>query len=486
MGEISISTKGSMGPLSVEIVALSGEQLSEQPILLSASHPRDIVRNVPQGEYAVIATRPTGETLVERVKVADRQARVVFRRHGHSPQEFLRGAAERGLVPTLDTGLARGGSLKQMSDRGEPMLGFTGTSAQTLRALIKQSGPSSDGRLDLASIVADLPARRFALRHWELRGGRWHAASLPVYALGADYLQVQVRNRQPPGKWRREAAVQAHAVALLGDGGFGPHVIVPAFREGLDLTFSADALLPESADRVTNPSAARVPVAIAVPCNPRVADLLSGLTAPSLPGAEQLWRDGLEAKYGGTEAAFELLIDKFNDPAAAMLGAHFLARFAPLRAPAGWLQNLCRLLPDIADPPLLLAMQLIGGGELNGERVTRSGIASFLQSAASRPTCLFARARALLTQGLRLYGRDWDYAEEFEASGSAIGAFLNFAADACGLEAFWGTGPASPGPDRPAPATDADGSRPVPAADSPSADAGWALTVRVEGGMFRQ
>jgi|SRR5208337_1122836 len=72
--------------------------------------------------------------------------------------------------------------------------------------------------------------------------------------------------------------------------GFGPIVVAPLFRGGLEITLMADGVMAQNAaERVANPSAVRVPVAAAVPLDPGLADLLSALTAGSFPDDEQLW-----------------------------------------------------------------------------------------------------------------------------------------------------------------------------------------------------
>jgi hypothetical protein len=87
-----------------------------------------------------------------------------------------------------------------------------------------------------------------------------------------------------------------------------------------------------------------VPVAVAVPRDPGLANLLSGLTAASLPHTEQLWVQDAEDRFGSADHALEMLLQKYKDPAAAVLAAHFLVRFKPTRAPVQWLENLSRIL----------------------------------------------------------------------------------------------------------------------------------------------
>jgi hypothetical protein len=213
----------------------------------------------------------------------------------------------------------------------------------------------------------------------------------------------------------------------------------------MDITFLADGLMAEgAAERVMNPSAVRVPVAVAVPRNPILADLMSGLMAASLPGAEQL----LVQSFGSAEEALHALEYKYNDRIAAVLGAHYLARFSPTKAPVPWLENLSRLLPNVADALTLLAWRLIAEGSTDDRKISRGDIREILLEAEARPCCLFARTRALLTQAARLYGRK---PEIQSVEPTAVlhrvrtGDFLNVAADASGLEAFWGSSPSRPG-----------------------------------------
>jgi hypothetical protein len=181
-----------------------------------------------------------------------------------------------------------------------------------------------------------------------------------------------------------------------------------------------------------------VPVAVAVPKDDHSADLLSGLVAGSLPGADQLLVQADQAR-----AKLEA---KFGDAAAAVLGAHFLSRFSPDRAPVPWLENLGRLLPAVADGPTLLAWRLIADGSADGRKVSRSDIQQILSDAARRPCTLFARTRALLTQALRLYGPEQPEPSSSDSPRPFLpGDFLNVAADAGGVEAFWGASPDWPG-----------------------------------------
>jgi hypothetical protein len=189
-----------------------------------------------------------------------------------------------------------------------------------------------------------------------------------------------------------------------------------------------------------NPSGVRVPVAIALPRSQVLADLLSALASASFAGAESIW-DQQSQLSGSDDQAFEVLTRKGEDPAAAVLAAHFLGRFAPRRTPLRWLHNLQSLLPEVADTYFLLAARMMAD-ELNA---SRPEIEQLLQSAEAAPVCLFSRTRALLTQALRL--RKLPVLREAPDARAKPGDFLNVAADAGGLEAFWGMGPDQPGED---------------------------------------
>jgi hypothetical protein len=391
MPDLVIAAAG-LGPLSVETAAVAGGSALNRPVLLSSAAPQATIRGLPAGDYLVIGTRPTGERLVERVMLEDKGGRVLFAFKGAAPHEFLADAAARGLVPSL--------------------LSHDGNAAA---------------------------AKCYVLRQWTvLRDGqKWLPAKQPEkVTLRPDCVQVFIDGA---------SGVAASAIALLDETGFGPVVIAPLFREGLSITLLARGLALESATAgAGNPSPVRVPIAIALPRDAGLADLLSGLSAPSLPSAEELWMQ-VAARRGGIDHAVEAQMEAYQDPAAAVLGAHFLARFSPMRTPVGWLENLVTLLPAVADAPLLLAWRLIAAGSGGNRNALRRRIRDLLDDALSRPCTMFHCTRALLTQAERLYAAD-----RRATSGAAppfrAGDFLNLAADAGGLEAFWGAAPDRPGP----------------------------------------
>ncbi len=142
----------------------------------------------------------------------------------------------------------------------------------------------------------------------------------------------------------------------------------------------------------------------------------------------------------------DILLHKHRDPAAAVLAALFLARFDPTSLPIAWLKNLVGILPDVADTHLLLAWARSVQESDTGD--WHETIVGQLRAAAASRCVLFARTRYQLTRMTRIYGpkprarqtkivtpRRW-----------RSGDYLDFAADAGGAEAFWGSTPFQPGP----------------------------------------
>jgi hypothetical protein len=257
----------------------------------------------------------------------------------------------------------------------------------------------------------------------------------PKWNLSPDYLQLAFE----PGP-----ADDVRAIGLLDPSGIGPIVIVPSFAGGLDLTFIARGIASiGSAKRVTNPSAARVPVAIATPRDPRLADLLAALAAPVMPGASELWVPGGDPNQ--SRAALEVLLEKMRDPIGAIIAGLFLARFEPKSAPLAWLRRLADITaPYAADGLILLARHLIRYGDPNIPS-PRAEIERILHAAA-KSWCLFGSSRAQLVQSRQLLGLAGSAASGgTETASPAPGTYLDLAADAGGLEAFWGGGPESPG-----------------------------------------
>jgi hypothetical protein len=455
MADLIIAASHDLGPLSVEVVAAGGERRGEQPILLSSSRPQATIRGLAPGPYAVVATRPTGETLVERVTLGDNRSRVQFETEGRSPHEFLYQAMARGFVPSVPADLPHNeeASIKTIpTTTNRRQFAASGASGRALQALLTHSlrsdpaAPADRSVLDLDMLdfgepQGDARPKALALWQWSMNDGRWQPVSDPIhFELRPDYLQLFVEN---------DKRAQARAFGLLDEGGFGPIVIAPLFRQGISITFLADGVKAENAaERVANPSAIRVPVAVAVPRDAGLADILSGLAAASLPGAGQLWTQDVERRFGSSDHALDALLHKYKDPAAAVLGAHFLARFNPTTAPISWLENLSRLLPHVADPPTLLAWRLIAAGSTDERKTSRRDIRAVLRDANRRPGCLFARTRALLTQASRFYDpkpRPRSIEPPKRARRPQTCDFLDVGAEAGGLEAFWGSSPSRPG-----------------------------------------
>jgi hypothetical protein len=445
MVDLTVSA-ADFGPLSVDVVAVGGKDQIDKPVIISSSQPTATFHGLPAGQYAVIGTRPTGDRLVERVVLDQDPRHVQFTINGRSRHEILTQETSRGLVPPVPPDHPDDDSAASTPDpaiEGEASFSVMGSMRRAFQAL-------SSTRL-VAPAGLETTKRSYALYQWEMTPGGWKAVPAPSWhEIRPGYLQLVIDTPTitPPDAVLANPipAAPAKAFGLLDEQGFGAMVIAPLFRDGLTITFLADGLAAEgAAERVDNPSALRVPVAVSVPGDPALADILSGLSAGALPGAEQLWVQCAN-KFDGVDVALDFLLHKHSDPAAAIMSAHFLSRFAPARAPVSWLRNLARLLPNVADAATLLAWRLIYGGSVDDPPESPNEIEDLLWDAIRRPCTLFARTRLLLTQASRLYVQPPSpQAALTPVPVFAPGDFLNVAADAGGLEAFWGAGPAQPG-----------------------------------------
>jgi hypothetical protein len=145
----------------------------------------------------------------------------------------------------------------------------------------------------------------------------------------------------------------------------------------------------------------------------------------------------------------EVLLDKGQDPIGAIIAGLFLARFEPKLVPLGWLRRLAEITaPYAADGSILLARHLIRYGDPECAS-PREEIASLLRRAA-KAWSLFASSRTHLVESRQLLGlvestTSRSPSGEAETVVATAGTYLDLAADAGGLEAFWGGGPESPG-----------------------------------------
>lgn len=430
MARLTIATEAALGPLSVEIVGPRGERVGEI-LTLSSLRQRAVVDAVSPGDYTVVATRPSGEQLVSSAKVGPDGGDAVIAMAGRSPREFMTEAARLGLTYAPQTD---GEDDFRHTSIASPRA--ANTAARSMSVLLGASLVGETFQLSLAEelsrVASTSRSSNLHLQCWDY-AGRWRPCPAPWPQPSDDYLQVGVTGGR------------AMALGLLSDDGFGPIVIVPPFAGGIDVTFlAAGVAMDANADREANPSSVRVPVAFAVPREPGLADLLVGLNAAVLPKASALLEDGRSAD---PESALLQLANKFEDPAAAVLGALFLARFAPARLPLQWLRNLNRILPDVADTWLLLAWARSSQGD--GKIAWDMSIADQLRKAVISRCTYFSRTRIQLSKLAYRHGPYPRAREEKVAfpRKARTGDYLDFAADAGGIEAFWGTSPVRPGHD---------------------------------------
>lgn len=437
MAKLNIATDTALGPLTVEVIGPRGKRVGK-PLTLSSLRQQADVEAEP-GDYMVVATRPSGEQLLATVTVGPRGGRATISMAGRSPREFLTEAANLGLTYAPATPVDDFRLISVASPRA------ANTASRSMSVLLGKEFKANTPGLTLADRLEEtgsaLRSTDYRLASWRYADGRWTAIDLPPPHLSQDFLQVHLDDyRTGPGVYRQRSPI---AVGILGAGGFGPIVIVPPLRGGIDLTLlAAGVAMPESADREANPSAVRVPVALAVPRNPGLADLLVGLNAPVLQNASAIWEAG---RSDHPEHALNMLAEKFDDPAAAVLGALFLARFAPSKIPIQWLHNLNGILPDVADTWLLLAWMRATQGD--GKRAWDMSITQMLRRASKCRCVYFSRTRFQLSKLSYRYGpTPRARQEEVQAPRRPrTGDYLDFAADAGGLEAFWGHSPIRPG-----------------------------------------
>lgn len=427
MAQLRIQTKNALGPLTVEVIGPGGDRVGDRLTLTSLKRAATV--ELMPGDYTVVATRPSGEQLIASTTVGSNGGSAVVAISGASPREFLTKAAGLGLtyapiastsfVTTLSSALAANIAARSMSV-----------------LLRKEYVP---GRLDVSrgedqldSFDITVRSVDYRLMCWRLSHGRWRISPAPVPRYSDDYLQFFATESHSP-----------LAIGMLRDDGFGPIVIVPPLRLGIELTFiAAGVAMYDNAERETNPSAVRVPVALAVPRDPGLADLLIGLNAPILPNASVVWKEG---RSGDPESALMQLANKFEDPTAAVLGALFLARFAPSKLPLGWLRNLNGILPEVADSWLLMAWTRAMQGD--GDHEWPMSITEQLRRASACRCTYFNYTRIQLARLALRFG-PYPRARRHDVATPRRprpGDYLDFSADAGGLEAFWGYAPTRPG-----------------------------------------
>lgn len=433
-----------LGPLTVEVIDSRGKRVAA-PQLMSSTRRSIDIRDVPVGELTVVATRPSGEQLLSTVDARGDRVAADLQVPGMSPHEFMYEATSFGLVRPAPFGAPPEAGGPRVDTSISPLSSaLSGTTGRNLAAL---GASPSFARDDIAALdglfavagneeVATFPGR-YTVASWQWLDGRWRRTDLPASVLNADSGFLQLRF------WQTDVPI---ALGLLDSVGFGPIVIVPPFKNGIDITFLAEGLTSGSLGRrLANPSAIRTPVALAVPQDRQLADILIALTAPALPRAAQLWDAVVEAAGSPADNAHLLLKDKYSDPTAAIMSALFLARFAPTRAPMAWLHNLNALTQDVADSAYLLAWAAMT--RPSDTPTNAKTIRGLLRTAQRRPLLYFSRTRAQLVQAARLYG-PWTRSRRLDLSSPRQpreGDFLDVAADAGGLEAFWGASPSRPG-----------------------------------------
>ncbi|MCS3476097.1 DNA/RNA endonuclease G (NUC1)/V8-like Glu-specific endopeptidase [Bradyrhizobium elkanii] len=400
----------SLGPLSIEVVPETGDSLDE--FSLSSGHQEQQIM-VPAGRYAVIARRPNGERLYRSIVVQDGAgAALSFSdRLPASPNEFMQIETSRGEVAAL------------------PQRPSAHEGLGVVRGYAEQAVKSINTGFELRKIAQPAKAQRWTLRIWAAKTSNSDALNSAHYHVdaGASFLKVTTR----PG---------CFAIGFLNEEGIGPIVMTPPFTQQLHIAFPAECLLSQAAARYSNPSGQRALVALVTHEDPMITDLLTALGSPQVEHSEALWAQNSQA--------LEYVYNKYEDPAKALVGAHYLLRFLPDKLPSAWTDNLSRILADAADGPVIAGWLRLRCGSRNARKVTPKQLAKQADAqfaeARRRPVTWFARTRRLLVDSKSLTVPNVRRGRTKPGAVSPSD-YLDYGAHAGGLEAFWGRHPFSPG-----------------------------------------
>jgi hypothetical protein len=423
----------SLGVLIVQVVASSDDQEPIEFVLTSQYRQHSL--DVPLGKYTIVAERPNGDRLLRYVTVAkDNPATVNFDVTSESAstpflyEETLRGEVGPKTPPSASPSMKAPSDMELESTEPSPTLhdryaftahnrsdlkGFAGTSLKVIKR----------------GTAAPPTSQKLTFRVWADGD-----TAVPQCEVGTDFIKIMVQNQC--------------AVGLLDESGFGPIVINPGFAQGCAITFSAEGVASKAAARSANPSGLRTPVAVACPMGPVSADLLSALASPVVEHAGEVLRQNLNLQTldaGAVHNALDALAGKFSMSAEALVAAHYLLRFRPELLPLSWALNLEWASPA-ADGPIIAAWLVLLSNASDVSAMSESDCNAHFHThftkALERPSVLFARTRLLLSRGLSMRPSDVQAQES-----QKVVPFFEFGAHAGGLEAFWGRGPMSPGPD---------------------------------------
>jgi hypothetical protein len=437
MSQLTIRSDPSMGPLEVSVYPPDGEPIE---FTLSSGLTQEVIP-AEAGRYAIVARRPNGARLNKTVQVEGGDETVLLSSAvGQSPNKFMIAETVRGQV-------TRASEAESAASWRDALI--VARRKRYPDANLVAASPSSKVTIEKSTAEEAPEAARaeiLGLRLWLLdETGKWNALGTPssgnymkdTIAAG-DFLKV--------GLDCKGALI---GLGLIDAQGFGPIVNVPPFAERVEVTFLSKGVLAQAADRTANPAGQRVPVALVTPSNHAAADLLAALAAPATPPAEAIWNQTISGLVGPTglvepeasSVAMDMLLEKFARPAEAILAAHYLLRFLPKRLPIAWADNLVHVLPMTVDGCVIAAWaRLLNRPDGATDEEIDEAIDRYIKMALTRPTTLFARTRALLTDARHLVsgkseGELWRREDQFWRSGAGAG----------GLECFWGGGPTLPG-----------------------------------------
>jgi hypothetical protein len=423
MIELTITSTAAMGPLNVSVYPPDEDQPIE--FTLSSGSTSKTLR-ARSGRYVVVARRLNGSKLRQFADVDDANTVVdLAEAVQRTPNEFMQRETDRGEIATP--------AHKMSLDFEVPL---SGISANIF------------GKAITKSVIIDFNERlskreQFELKAWHFTDDRWTAVSFPWYGVQDAWRSEQFWKISVDASNIAKQPGKGLCVGLLNKMGIGPLVMLPPFADPFEITFVMEGLAAFATDRATTLGQQRVPVALVTLSRLEVADLLSALAASAATSAKAIWSQVAPKLVPNARVndIVDLLIDKFQRPAEALVAAHYLLRYMPNRLPLRWAENLSRALPTAADGPVIAAWTWIYNRPPSASDTdVEEAVARWITMAFGRPLTLFARTRTLLLEA-RSFSKDsmsanlqWSKTEAYWRAGAGAG----------GLEAFWATAPDCP------------------------------------------
>jgi hypothetical protein len=258
MTKLTIRSSAAMGPLEVTVYPPDGDLVE---FALSSSKTVHSI-TATAGRYAIVARHPNGSRLRQSVAVSDKDETVEL-------SDKVPATDNQIMAPEVFRGqITRGESPEPRSPATPPwharLAGSAGHVLDT--ALVRAAGAELGQPVSLFGLLDERPEalpfefgvdklrkesghQRFALCLWQLEGGLWKEVDSNAVRgmvkgtqLSEDFLKVSLNVHGAPA-----------SLGLIDANGFGPIVGVPAFADGVEVTFVAKGLLVRAADRASTP-----------------------------------------------------------------------------------------------------------------------------------------------------------------------------------------------------------------------------------------